>query len=899
MSELPQGALIALLEGDGITLPGHGEERQIRCFNPHHNDDTPSMRMNVVKEVYHCHGCDISGNAWTYLTEIRGYSKQNAADMLKQLGWTPETLRQAKEQVAKAQQESSGQATFTRRPYEFVGGEKWGTPRAKAIAQHEYRLADGNLICTRYRYERLHKKNPKVLTFTPASGGGWWVTAPHKDTVPPEDRHAGKLPLYRLPELLRAIEGNDRPIWIVEGEKCVDAVLALQDAPKGGKFPTTCLFGGLHNQPAKSDLAPLKGRKVLLISDTDNKGRNAMLTVARALKKIGCKIQVCLPAGEGGYDVAKAIGEGGYKAMVSWIQHSGIQPYEEVEAQDKRQDTAETLEAIAENVSSLSENEHYVVLGINQQNVVFRVNATRELLAVPVQSLDRAMWLMRLAPLEWWTALCSPKQFSATSRMVIADGLLRIAEGAGLFDPENSVLGRGAFRHEDRFYFNTGQTVLAEDAQGRLTHKIQFESIPKVLRPGPEIVFERHEKGAQWAEEFFNTMMRFRWRSPNDGWIYLGWLVSSLVGGALTHRPGAWILAKADSGKTFLANPVMSRIMGNAFYPFSNATESGIAEIVLDHSLPVWIDEFEPTSGLEQRFLQILALVRQSTSGGGRRGRGGATKSLNAVPRFSVMVSSINQLAMTEADSSRFAMISFNPEGLESDAWESLEKDIMATITPRKCSAIRAHIIENTPAIVKDVERWRQVYGKNPDLTQRSILVFSALAAGATFLAGIDIEIQPTVRLMHDEFRPLEVLLTTPLHTSITVRHSTTLLNALAEIIENNPHEYEQVRQLKEFCAQNGVMWDRDLQMVIFAHTSEALRRVLRHTEFHSLGLAQYLMNLRFTHRITKRLHIGNRRVRCIGLPLADLQSIGYLTKETRGEQVPEDDNQILEFPGT
>ena len=121
--------LLALLEGDEITLPGRGEERQIKCFNPHHHDDdTPSMRVNVVKEVYHCHGCDIRGNAWSYLTEIRGYSPQNATVMLKGMGWTPETLRHAQDFVKQIEEASSGTAEWVDRPYEIVGGKN-GTLR--------------------------------------------------------------------------------------------------------------------------------------------------------------------------------------------------------------------------------------------------------------------------------------------------------------------------------------------------------------------------------------------------------------------------------------------------------------------------------------------------------------------------------------------------------------------------------------------------------------------------------------------------------------------------------------------------------------------------------------------------------------------------------------------------
>ena len=161
-------------------------------------------------------------------------------------------------------------------------------------------------MCVRYRYEGIHRRIPKCLTFTPFHRGGWWEALPNSTSVPAEDRHAGEMPLYRLPELLEAIAGNDREIWVVADEKCVDAVLALPDTDvsKDGKVPVTCLFGDYRGKPGQCDLAPLRGRRCFLIADTDTRDRNAVLATAKALAKLDCGIRLCLPDGEGGYGVA-------------------------------------------------------------------------------------------------------------------------------------------------------------------------------------------------------------------------------------------------------------------------------------------------------------------------------------------------------------------------------------------------------------------------------------------------------------------------------------------------------------------------------------------------------------------------------------------------------------------
>ena len=249
--------LTAVLAGDGITLPGHGAEHAIACFNPHHRDDAAmAMRIDTVRGVYRCYGCGIRGNSWTYLTRIKGLQPQAAKALLAELGWPEELFRWSHDWHEEQERVKSGAAKHMDEPCMTVGGRD-GVPLARAIAKHDYRLADRRLVCVRYRYEGIHRRIPKCLTFTPSHRGGWWEALPNSTAVPSEDRHAGEIPLYRLPELLEAIEGNDREISIVADERCVDALLSLPDTDfsKGGKAPVTCLFGDYRGDPGQCDLA--------------------------------------------------------------------------------------------------------------------------------------------------------------------------------------------------------------------------------------------------------------------------------------------------------------------------------------------------------------------------------------------------------------------------------------------------------------------------------------------------------------------------------------------------------------------------------------------------------------------------------------------------------------------
>ena len=89
-----------LLEADGIKLPsGGGAEKAVRCFGPNHDDTTASMSVNVARDVYNCHGCGLKGNAWTYLTEVRGHDRARAVEILEQHGAPPTFALASERQV--------------------------------------------------------------------------------------------------------------------------------------------------------------------------------------------------------------------------------------------------------------------------------------------------------------------------------------------------------------------------------------------------------------------------------------------------------------------------------------------------------------------------------------------------------------------------------------------------------------------------------------------------------------------------------------------------------------------------------------------------------------------------------------------------------------------------------
>ena len=889
------GALEALLARDGSVLEGAGENKLVSCWNKagHANGDrNPSMSVNVATSQYNCFGCGATGDAITYLREVHGMTFEDAKNELIGMGWTDERVAESKRQTAAESRKKKGAtAKYFSTPISILT-DKNGEERGREIMRHKYHTADGTFIGMKIRYRPTppytEKGFPKLYPWTPASQGGWWMTVPDSKTMPEADRFTGKLPLYRLPELIERLKGtnHETQIWIVEGEKKVDAILGSEGFPNTGPPPTTCLWGGFEKTPARLDLSALDGRKVLLVADTDAIGVAKFTKLGHYLRKnLNCTVKVVLPEGEGGYDIADAIGEGGFKQGIKWISNvGGAKDLPEEEPQETLNSVLEEALETGDIPKAMEQNRYFRVLGISDGLIALRKNNTMEILLYNPNQLIQPTTFTRLADLEFWVSLCAPKAFSNHYRLVCVDAILRVADTKGIVDLTRAVLGRGGFYLNNRpHYYLGGSRVLSADEEGLLTQEEDINHLGQVLRPGPEIRSKGDDNAKEWARELYDTMLDYRWATSFDGHVFLGWLVTSLIGGLLPFRPMVWLVAPPESGKTFLHTPILKQIMDNALWVAGDQTAAAIIEHMRDNSLPIWIDEFEPGVGRkDDRFRDIMALIRLATSGEAEYARGGPAKSLNARPRFSAICSSVNQATMSLADETRFVTIRFNRKGV--DDWTSLESRIAEVVQPERGAAIRHRIIEHAGEVAKLAEHKAGLLRADADVSTRSAQIYGALSAGAAFLASDDeilLKPQPTHRAGEDEWRPFEILMTTPLPfrgsaSPISMAEAVGELIGMDKALSSERKKWER-DELEAFLSRYGMRWfvNGSYHALCFAHTSEALRLVLRNTEFANLSVAKYLTDLPGIERGGK-LRIGHKTHRCLALGLDTLQEQGF-----------------------
>jgi 5S rRNA maturation endonuclease (ribonuclease M5) len=163
--------------------------------------------------------------------------------------------------------------------------------RGKIIATYDYTDEQGTFLFQVCRFEpkdfRQRKPDPSAI-----DGWSWSVKGVRR--VP-----------YRLPDLIRAV-GDNRPVFIVEGEKDADALVKLG-------FVATCNAGGAGKW-LDSFTPYFKGADVVILPDKDEPGRKHADGVARMLHGTAAQIRLLELPDLGAHEV---------KDVSDWIAGGG------------------------------------------------------------------------------------------------------------------------------------------------------------------------------------------------------------------------------------------------------------------------------------------------------------------------------------------------------------------------------------------------------------------------------------------------------------------------------------------------------------------------------------------------------------------------------------------------
>lgn len=903
-TKVTQSTLESLLREDSLwqsVKKVSPEKVELPCpFSGHGNDD---IKMSVVisSSKFSCKDCQLEGDSYSYLLNYRHLTDKKAIKLLTtQHKWSDAKIAHSQQLFSNSKTTAQGQPNA----YQVIPEE---LRKNKLSSIHRYTDKENKELFSVVKYEipsKTESQKPKLKTviFTKKSNDeGYWSALPTSNLLAISDR-IEKFPLYNLHNYLRSIKGGKegallqdrKQVWVLDNEMVVDKAVKLL-----GVYPCVSVFSGHLLSADSHDLSPLYSENVLLISDDNEKSRTRMLNIASHLHQHGCAVRTVLPKGSGGASIIGPLESGQMENVKKWIERVKVEPYLS-KPDEKKKDIGDIIAQLG-----LPDNEFFRVLGTQESSIAVLVKRSRVIHLVKASSITNVNQLAVFASVEWWMEQALGNKFDRVSALSFGSAILRSAERMGVAKIDTSSIGRGAHysKKMGEYVFNLGNRLLMEDESGYLSVESSFDDMEdELFVAAPSLPLQLNIDNIE-AEEICHALSKciekYRWNDRHEARAYYGWLVTSLIGGALSFRPMMLLIAEANFGKTFLIADILKNILGEYVRHETGTNEAGIADKIKNDSLPVILDEFEPKDegNMAQNKCQaILSLIRQATSGDGRRTRSSATGSVReVVPRFSAFASATKQMKMTAADLQRFYKISLSAERLTNVEWLEYEAEVKGLLSERSCKIILSYIIRNTRKIVEKAEELEKEYAeKYPENQTRQNKILSALTAGAGFLSGdyTDIQRIESDSIQGDQFDLLNEIL----ESVITVQYGRTLTITeclqyafwcdgqfvpAANISKTRIDEATIVNQYGLKMEEEGIL--------LIATSHKPLEQLIKKTRYGNIDYRSVIMNISGVDWAWKdegeknpderehlRSRFGGKQKRCLAIPNEILMKVGF-----------------------
>lgn len=537
------------------------------------------------------------------------------------------------------------------------------TRHGVASAVWEYRDDAGKCLGFVCRFDKP-EGHKEVLPLTFGSDGRWhWRGFPRPR------------PLFGLDRLAAR---PDAPVLVVEGEKCADAAAKAMPG-----YVAVTYNGGTHGARI-ADWTALKGRAVTIWPDADEPGHKAAAAVLRACPQA----RVVTPP-EGvppGWDIADAIADGWTVERLAALVEGAAGPTEG-RGPDNDEPAPEPPPPDAWPFRCLGYDRHeYFYLPRGKLQVV-RISASGHSPQV----------LNSVAPQSWWEMNfgCEDKKGWAAA----IDSLFRAQEKVGPYDP-GRVRGLGAWFEAGSVVLHAGDALIVDGVRREIVdHSTRYiyERLTPVDWPDAEPL------PAAEAVKLAALCARPNWESALSGPMLAGWLVIAPICGALEFRPHVLITGQSSSGKSWVMNKIVSRVLGNtALYLAASVTEPGVRRALGSNSRPVIIDEFEAKDRFtRQRVQAVLDLMRYSTTETDAKivkgnGSGGADY---FHVRSCFLICAINNPAVDAADANRIQLLKLRPNEQNPVHFAALQAAARETLTDEFLLGLRARAIKLIPTI--------------------------------------------------------------------------------------------------------------------------------------------------------------------------------------------------------
>jgi putative DNA primase/helicase len=713
LKALKESVDIVSVIGRFVTLKKKGNDYEGCC--PFHDEKTPSFKVNQAKQFFKCFGCGKSGDVWDYLYAY-GFTTPEAVNYL---------------------QGGTG-ADFSKRP------EKLEKPRAKwttlvptiepPIPQHpslgmpdrmfKYYTADGKFWGYVFRFNTgKNKKEFRQYTYCRSETGitDWrWQSwnAPR--------------PLYNLHLLA---QNPDKPIILVEGEKCADFITENTD------YIATTWMHGVESLKYM-DFEPLKGREVYGWPDNDEVGYKAMQIVADSIGGFAGIINNP-PGAPKGWDCADLVPMNGMT-----IAESAGHYIKENLMLTSDMDGIKEPPAPKPNLPDLPSkpiiigSDYFRILGYEKtdQGQLFHFFSypSQTMISLSATALSKTANLIQLAPLHWWETNY-PKPRGGLDINMAINALICASYEVGFFS-DKWIRGRGAWIDGGKVVIHAGDQLIIE---GQSKH-FKDHSSKFLYERNEDLEFNIENALTKTESSRLLDMLRMiSWDREVNAHLLAGWCVVAPICGALAWRPHIWLTGPAGCGKSWIYSFIVRRCLGEvALSVQGETTEAGLRQTLRHDARPVVFDEFEGVERKDQDRLQnILGLIRQSSSHDGGvivKGTAGGGSSKTYKIRSCFALASIAVQLEQQSDRTRVTVLSvkkLEDPVLKDKRWKELQSTYANLFTEEFCKRLRARTVRLMPVILKNAEVFSNAAAHELG-EQRSGDQIGALLAGAYSLVS-------------------------------------------------------------------------------------------------------------------------------------------------------------------
>jgi putative DNA primase/helicase len=301
--------LVAVV-GSRLPLIQQGHEFKAPC--PFHTENTPSFYVIPDKNFCHCFGCGWNGDAIEFIMDMDGVDFKTACQSLCNTDWKalPMALGLPKTRLPRQTWQSEKPPSHCDAPETF-DTDRYGP----AVNVWPYRDADGGILGYVARYHITRNGETQKITPTwsygKTDGPLHWAMR----------RWNRPYPLYGLDRLAANL---DKQVIIVEGEKTADAAQQLFPASVAITWP-----GGTQSVE-HADWSPVYGRRVVVIPDADEPGREAARYIMALLSTNRCQVKWVdpEPTRPKGWDLADGLADHWTHVVALKWAHEQLQEYE-------------------------------------------------------------------------------------------------------------------------------------------------------------------------------------------------------------------------------------------------------------------------------------------------------------------------------------------------------------------------------------------------------------------------------------------------------------------------------------------------------------------------------------------------------------------------------------------